>query len=441
MSRPYVRLLGPARVEIGGAETLLRPITAAVLARLIIAENEPVTVHEISHDVWGRIGTIQREDRTSVQKRILELRRILDPHGPGESSQVLRTERGRVSAYRLALQRDQVDLLQFQDLTLRAHQAVPASAVKLLTQALGLWRGRPLGDVDDRPFAAQIVRRLTDYHHAARRTLMYAYSDLELPDRALKVGEGLLRDLPDDQELVSFLAELRRQLRTKFGGEVFRQDFADLSTSLVVSRGDLFAQDDAHLVVGFTDTFDTATDQDLVISEHSVQGQLLRRIYGGDRAKLDRELKAALRSVTPAAAESRSVKRHGRLIRYPVGTVVALRHSGRRVFALAYSRMGNNLVAESSMEHLRLSLERLWDAVYLHGQRKPVALPLLGAGLARIDVGREELLSVILNSFLTRSRVQFVCPELRVVILPAELGKVDILFLGKLAGELDSGIG
>jgi hypothetical protein len=193
-------------------------------------------------------------------------------------------------------------------------------------------------------------------------------------------------------------------------------DFTALRNAVVVMSGDLFAQDDANLVAGFCDTFDTDTERNIVISAESTQGLLLRTLYGGDRGRLDKELKAALVRVPKVTVESRSVKLRGKLTRYPVGTVATLYHPSRRVFAVAYSQMGNDLMAQSSLPMLRLSLDNLWNAVYRHGQLKPVAMPLIGSNLARTGASNEELLTLILRSFLASSRTRYLGPELRVVI-------------------------
>jgi hypothetical protein len=169
-------------------------------------------------------------------------------------------------------------------------------------------------------------------------------------------------------------------------------------------------------VAGFCDTFDTDTDRNIVISGESMQGMLLRTLYGGDRGQLDKDLKAALARVPKVAVESRSAKPRGKLTRYPVGTVAALYHATRRVFAVAYSQMGNDLMAQSSPPMLRLSLDNLWDAVYRHGQLKPVAMPLIGSRLSRTGASYEELLIMIVRSFLASSRARYLGPELRVVI-------------------------
>src|SRR5205809_467852 len=47
-----------------------------------------------------------------------------------------------------------------------------------------------------------------------------------------------------------------------------RREFPRPHVSITIMTGDLFEQD-AHIVVGFTDTFDTSTQNDRVISENS----------------------------------------------------------------------------------------------------------------------------------------------------------------------------
>jgi Domain of unknown function (DUF6430) len=208
-----------------------------------------------------------------------------------------------------------------------------------------------------------------------------------------------------------------------------RHEFHRPDMVITVDVGDLFEQD-AHLVVGFADTFDTSTD-DRVISNSSVQGQLIDRLYGGDARQLDKELRSALARVTPVATERRQNKRLGNLRRYPVGTVAVVGEPHRRVFGVAYSRMGNDLVAKSTVQEWWLSLSNLWDAIYQHGQNESVAIPLVGSGLARLNfLDRQNLLKMIIMSFVARSRESVVCRELRIVIWPPDLADVDLVEAG-----------
>jgi hypothetical protein len=104
--------------------------------------------------------------------------------------------------------------------------------------------------------------------------------------------------------------------------------------------------------------------------------------------------------------------------------VATLFHPTRRVFAVAYSRLGNDLIARSSLPELRVSLENLWDAVYLRGQRKPVAMPLVGSGLSRTGADYEELLELIIGTFLAAARRRDLCPELRVIVAPSAFAEL-----------------
>jgi len=193
-----------------------------------------------------------------------------------------------------------------------------------------------------------------------------------------------------------------------------------------IIAGSLFNQD-THIAVGFSDTFDTSIADDRIIHSSSVQGQLLRQVYRGDQDRLDAELGAALAGVSPVFVESRYDKPHGKLARYPLGTVAVLGEPRRLIFAVAYGRMGNDLVAHAPVEDLWNCYTKLWEAAYRHGQRGALSVPLMGSGLARIDtLDRGNLLRLILLSFVAYSRLRLICHELRIVISPNDLQRVNL---------------
>jgi DNA-binding SARP family transcriptional activator len=435
---PHLAVLGPAKVTLKGKEAHLSPMSLAVLLRLALACGAPVSVEEIFREVWeGSRRSIGRDERTMVQKKIRELRRVLDGHGAGPNGSVIQTERGRVSAYRLTLSRDQVDFRQFRYLVEQAGTTDSITAVDLLRQALELWRGRPLPEVEHLPFGATVIHQLTTLWENAVRALVYAYRDVGRPADALKLGTDLVANYPDDAELKDLLGGLRDNLRQSQRGIIRRTIDCEPPATLVVVSGDIFAEQDAHLVIGFTDTFDTDTDEDVVISSSSLQAQAMRVMFGGDRALLDRQLRAALRDARRGAGETRLTKKRGKLIRYAVGTVATLNHAHRRVFAVAYSRMGNDLIARATLDDITMSLDRLWDAIYQYGHLRPVAIPLIGNGLARVDrTSPGELLKLIGESFIARTYAGRICPELRIVVRPADLAHVDLQEVAGYFGTL-----
>jgi hypothetical protein len=208
------------------------------------------------------------------------------------------------------------------------------------------------------------------------------------------------------------------------------RDFTHPDFTVTVELGDLFDRT-SHLVVGFTDTFDTDTGDEALVTRRSVQGQLLHRLYGGDVTALDAGLTEALAGVEPAGSETPAAKRLGKLVRYPVGTVAVVKDSGRLYFCTAYGRMNNNLVTRCDTEQLWNSLARLWEAIREHGHREAVAMPIVGSDLARINnMDHASLLKTILLSFVAHARAEGVCRSLTVVIHPQDHHRVDMLDLG-----------
>jgi hypothetical protein len=199
------------------------------------------------------------------------------------------------------------------------------------------------------------------------------------------------------------------------------------TTDIVITGGDLFAEQ-SDIVVAFSDTFDTATEDAVVITSSSIQGQLIDRVYRGSVAALDHDLAQALSAKPVSATERRTEKTRGKLKRYRIGTVAVLEPEGdgRRIFAVAVSHMDNNFIARSSYGFLQASLTGLWAEIRRGGGR-PVAMPIIGAGLSRVDVSLDPLLQEIITSFSRETQTQPVCSELRIIVLPSDLTSVDIL--------------
>jgi hypothetical protein len=84
-------------------------------------------------------------------------------------------------------------------------------------------------------------------------------------------------------------------------------------------------------------------------------------------------------------------------------------------------------VPRSSVDDLWHSLSNLWDAVYEHGQRAPLAMPVVGSGAARIDqLSPQTLLELVLTSFVARSRQLLICRELRIILHPRDRESIDL---------------
>lgn len=196
-------------------------------------------------------------------------------------------------------------------------------------------------------------------------------------------------------------------------------------TNVVVSVrvGDLLAQR-GNIIVGANDTFDTQFE-DGVITPSSVQGQLLERVFGGDRAELDRQIEASVSD--PGSPQP--TKAFGKRIRYPIGTVAVARRGDGRFFLAAFCQMSNTMPAHvsSSMEHLQVALARTWEAINAAGQRDPAHTPVLGSNLARLGVTHTLLIQMIVLSFIAARAGG--PSELTVWIAHADRDTVDLAML------------
>jgi hypothetical protein len=207
--------------------------------------------------------------------------------------------------------------------------------------------------------------------------------------------------------------------------------------SIKVEVGDLLERD-GSIAVGFCDTFDTDTSSSVLIDVGSIQGQLLHRRYGGDRNKLDRELREALTGANPSVEEVASAKKLGKRKRYPIGTVATLGDPGQRIFAVAISKLGNDLIAQSSVEFLWEGLSRTWDAMRLYGQHATISLPLIGTGLSRVSsLNHENVLKLIILSLVSHARDRPICRGVVIVIRPEDRGKVNFLEVEAFLKSLD----
>lgn len=188
-----------------------------------------------------------------------------------------------------------------------------------------------------------------------------------------------------------------------------------------IKIGNLF-DESGHLVIGANDVFDTELGE--VIKPSSVQGQFLTRIYSNDRTRLDTDIEAALQ-IYKAQRIKEPNKKKGKTWRYPIGTTVALGSPDKRYFWSAYGYMGNDLRIQSNADYIWNSLSNLWEEVRQKGHGMDVAIPVIGADLARPNLPRMTLAKLIILSFVVASKKDFVTRKLTLVIYPKDVENTD----------------
>jgi DNA-binding SARP family transcriptional activator/pimeloyl-ACP methyl ester carboxylesterase len=152
-------VLGPLEVTSGGRSLPVGGArTRAVLAFLLMNANAVVSADRLAEELWP--GLEPGRAAANLQVRLSELRRALRSAGEGDR---LATQ---APGYVLRVAPDELDVLRFGQLAAGGREALAAgdatAAVRLLDQALALWRGPALADLGDLQFAAGEQARLEE---------------------------------------------------------------------------------------------------------------------------------------------------------------------------------------------------------------------------------------------------------------------------------------
>jgi predicted ATPase/DNA-binding SARP family transcriptional activator len=150
-----VRILGPFNLEDGGRRITIGGVRQrAVLADLLLHANEVVPSEQILVDLWGEDAPASVAN--ALQAAISRLRRLLPP------GRLITTAPG----YMLRIFQAELDAAQFEQLIFEGRDALAggsaAEAVRMLDQAMTLWRGPPLADFRYEPFAQAEIARLEE---------------------------------------------------------------------------------------------------------------------------------------------------------------------------------------------------------------------------------------------------------------------------------------
>jgi DNA-binding SARP family transcriptional activator len=152
------RLLGPLEVRAGDDwKGIGAPKWRSVLAALLINAGQIVSADALINEVWQDDPPAKAANLISIY--VLRLRRLMDSADSG----LLVT---RAPGYQLRVTSADTDALLFEAMLRDGRRAFaagdPERAASQLTEALGLWNGRPLADVPSTPLVEAEAERLAD---------------------------------------------------------------------------------------------------------------------------------------------------------------------------------------------------------------------------------------------------------------------------------------
>jgi predicted ATPase/DNA-binding SARP family transcriptional activator len=149
------RVLGPLEAEVAGRPVALgSPKQRALLVALLMRAGDAVPVEDLIDELWPE-GPPESA-RHAVHVYVSRLRSALGDPGRIEAHS---------RSYAVRVERDELDLARFRALVEEGRTALdedPTRAAALLREALGLWRGRALADLDSEPAVRDLVLELED---------------------------------------------------------------------------------------------------------------------------------------------------------------------------------------------------------------------------------------------------------------------------------------
>ncbi len=178
-------VLGPLKVttDDGAGVAVPEPKVRALLACLLVHHGRPVAVDRLIDDLWGD-GPLPGNPVNALQTKVSQLRGTLDKAEPGARTLVVYGPAG----YTLRVPDEAVDAARFAALATTARATSETRAkVKLLAEALGLWRGEAYADFRDARFVTADAVRLEEQRLTAIEEL--AELRLELGEHAALADE------------------------------------------------------------------------------------------------------------------------------------------------------------------------------------------------------------------------------------------------------------
>jgi len=184
-------VLGPLRLQVDGKPVPLRPMLRTLLLALF-CERGAVPIDRVG-DLLAAPG-MPAPSRTTVRTNVSHLRSaIAGASGEGQSLDVLVTATtGITMGYALRLDAMRVDASLFRHCVEAGEQALHAGHYEVAAadarEALSLWRGQPLPEAAERPFALAEIRRQEDLYRRAMIVRVAA-------DVAFKDHQSVITDL------------------------------------------------------------------------------------------------------------------------------------------------------------------------------------------------------------------------------------------------------
>jgi DNA-binding SARP family transcriptional activator/DNA-binding CsgD family transcriptional regulator len=203
-TRPQFGILGALSATLGEDDINLGGRRQrAVVAVLLLARGQQVSTERLLDALWD--GAPPPSGAASLQSYVSHLRRALEPQRTARTPSQVLVSTG--SGYAMPVDATDVDAWRFESLVDQASASSdPATRLRLLRDALGLWRGPALTEYAGHEWADFEARRLEEIRSVAREQLLAARLDGGESAIVVPEIEALLAEEPLREERWRLLA-------------------------------------------------------------------------------------------------------------------------------------------------------------------------------------------------------------------------------------------
>lgn len=217
--------------------TPLAPKLREVLALLLLRHNQIVPMNALIDELWGE--NPPRSAQSTLQTYVYKLRKIFHAASGAVDGFTLIT---KPAGYRVAIAPESIDAYRFEQLVKHGHSAAedgdPRQAARSLAEALALWRGPALADVDTGELLSAYVTGLNE--NRVRALELRIQADMRLGRHRELISE--LRELTSGFPLhegfhAQLMLALHRAGRRPEALEVYQSVRAKLIDELGIEPG------------------------------------------------------------------------------------------------------------------------------------------------------------------------------------------------------------
>ena len=192
------------------------------------------------------------------------------------------------------------------------------------------------------------------------------------------------------------------------------------NTTLTLKFGDLF-EEKGISIIAVNEFWDTELGKP--VSEHSLHGIFITKMFQSHTDTLDREITGQLADTPHETVE----RPEGKTAKYPIGSAITIscNQANFILFALSSTDIQTSK-ASCDVPQLWSALTALWAYVRSHHNGNEVNVPLISDGLAGVGLKEEDLLNILICSFLKENQKQKVCKSINFILHESKSEKVDL---------------